>query len=80
MPLRLQTSYRPDGWLGILVGSRLYFDFSNEELAQANLPKLIKELGNRGKIHVPVTRAANGDVITDGEFELCGASDFVLCV
>ncbi|KAK7092888.1 uncharacterized protein [Littorina saxatilis] len=62
IPLRLQRGYRPDGWLGILVGSRLYFDFSNDELAQSNLPKLIKELGNRGKIHVAAARSANGDL------------------
>nr|KAG5697020.1 hypothetical protein BaRGS_005473 [Batillaria attramentaria] len=48
VPLRVQSGYRPDGWLGILVGSRLYFDFSSEAHAQNNLPKLIRELGNRG--------------------------------
>ena len=70
VPLRLQPGYRPDGWLGILVGTRLYFDFSKEDLATSNLPRLIKELGNRGKIHAPVARAAAGD-LADGRFQ-CG--------
>jgi hypothetical protein len=54
VPLRLQPGYRPDGWLGILVGSRLYFDFSTDDSAVTNFPKLVKELGNRGKVQVPV--------------------------
>ncbi|XP_076455483.1 uncharacterized protein LOC143290078 [Babylonia areolata] len=65
VPLRLQPGYRPDGWLGILVGSHLYFDFSNEDLYRSSLPKLIKELGQRGKIHLPpvakTSTSTNGD-------------------
>ena len=60
IPLRLQQGYRPDGWLGILVGSRLYFDLSSEDLLRTNLPKLVKELGIRGKINTPATKAADG--------------------
>ncbi|KAK3585803.1 hypothetical protein CHS0354_010584 [Potamilus streckersoni] len=50
IPLRLQPTYTPDGWLGMMVGTRLYFDFSDVSKLDTQLSKLIKELGNRGKI------------------------------
>ena len=49
MPVLLQPSYVPDGWLGILVGARLYIDLSTEEKLDTNIPRLIKELGKRGR-------------------------------
>ena len=30
MPIRMQRDYEPDGWLGILIGSRLFYDFSGK--------------------------------------------------
>lgn len=50
IPLRLQHEYVPDGWLGILVGTRLYFDVYTENLLEAQIPRLVKELRDRGKI------------------------------
>ncbi|XP_041350494.1 uncharacterized protein LOC121369460 [Gigantopelta aegis] len=64
VPLRLQHKYQPDGWLGMLVGSRLYFDFSSEELVDKQMPKLIKELGTRGFIERPLEDAIDGIPIT----------------
>ena len=26
VPLRVESKYRPDGWLGALIGNKLYFD------------------------------------------------------
>ena len=49
VPLLLQSGYAPDGWLGILVGTRLYFDLSSEEMVDVNINKLVKELGSRGR-------------------------------
>jgi len=31
IPLLLETDYEPDGWLGLLVLPKLYFDFSVPE-------------------------------------------------
>ncbi|KAL8570158.1 hypothetical protein ACOMHN_030955 [Nucella lapillus] len=61
VPLRLQQGYRPDGWLGILVGSHLYFDFSSDDLARTNLPKVVKELGHRGKVTMAFAKAVTDD-------------------
>ncbi|KAL4228744.1 hypothetical protein ACF0H5_011787 [Mactra antiquata] len=63
VPLRLQREYIPDGWLGILVGTRLYFDIYEEDQLDIQIPRLVRELRNRGKIqaldetmdsHVPI--------------------------
>ena len=46
IPLRLEAGYKADGWLGIMVGTKLWFDFiKNFKGASAGL---IKELGNMG--------------------------------
>ena len=31
----LETSYRPNGWLGIMLGSRLYYEFTEAALGNA---------------------------------------------
>ena len=30
VPVLLQNGYRPDGWLGILIGSKKFYDFSGK--------------------------------------------------
>ncbi|XP_070554353.1 uncharacterized protein [Ptychodera flava] len=49
IPIRVQSNYTPDGWLGIMVGAKLYFDFSTEDYFEKHFPNLVKELGERGK-------------------------------
>ena len=51
VPLRLQQDYLPDGWLGIMIGTRLYFDVHSEEIIDLQIPRLVKELRDRGKIN-----------------------------
>jgi hypothetical protein len=53
IPLRLQHRYVPDGWLGMLIGTRLYFDISNEDKIDQQMDNIMKELGTRGKIGIP---------------------------
>ena len=33
VPLMLEPSYRPNGWLGIMLGSRLYYEFTEAVLS-----------------------------------------------
>ena len=42
--------YVPDGWLGILVGTRLFFDLTGEDRLETSLPRLVRELGDRGRV------------------------------
>ena len=49
IPCRLEFRYDPDDWLGIMIGNRLYFDFSREEKFEQSIQGLIREIGKRGK-------------------------------
>ncbi|XP_062617783.1 uncharacterized protein LOC134279406 [Saccostrea cucullata] len=50
VPLRLEPRYVPDGWLGLIIGTKLYFDFTAEKRFDFMVGNLIKELGSRGRI------------------------------
>uniref|UniRef100_H2XPZ8 TIR domain-containing protein n=3 Tax=Ciona intestinalis TaxID=7719 RepID=H2XPZ8_CIOIN len=47
VPLLLDESYKPDGWLGALVGMQMYFNFSDASLFEANCPKMIKTISSK---------------------------------
>lgn len=49
IPLLMQKGYKPDGWLGILKGSKLYIDFSGKYSFEEQIQKLLAELGGRGR-------------------------------
>ncbi|KAL9971693.1 hypothetical protein ACROYT_G017892 [Oculina patagonica] len=49
IPLMMQRNYQPDGWLGMIVGTKLWFDFRNRYSVEAGVGKLLKELGGRGR-------------------------------
>ena len=70
IPLMMQRKYKADGWLGMLVGTKLWIDFQSKHVTDAGVGKLIKELGGRGKdVDVtdgptePVVRRVEADVI-----------------
>ena len=42
IPLMMERSYSPDGWLGIILGSKLWMDFRNEPTV--GIHQLIKEM------------------------------------
>uniref|UniRef100_A0A1I8IB28 TIR domain-containing protein n=1 Tax=Macrostomum lignano TaxID=282301 RepID=A0A1I8IB28_9PLAT len=49
VPLVMEPKYQPDGWLGLLMGSKMFYDFSDEDLFEESFANLLKELGGRGK-------------------------------
>ena len=55
IPLMMENKYRPDGWLGFIVGSKFWIDFSEKQKLDVNADKLVRELENRGKITVQDT-------------------------
>ncbi|XP_055957324.1 uncharacterized protein LOC130010374 isoform X3 [Patella vulgata] len=42
IPILMETDYEPDGWLGIIRGSKLWYDFSDDQLMNANMGRLLK--------------------------------------
>ena len=47
IPLKMQRNYTADGWLGMLVGTKLWIDFQCKKDIYSGVGKLIKELGGR---------------------------------
>ncbi|XP_070182482.1 uncharacterized protein [Littorina saxatilis] len=48
IPLMMQKKYRPDGWLGAILGAKLFFDFSGKYPFDKSMQGLLKELRGRG--------------------------------
>lgn len=62
IPLMLQKKYRPDGWLGIILGAKLYFDFSGKYRIQKPWQGLLKEL--KSLEHVDQMKSSNTSMLT----------------
>ena len=43
-PVRCQERYEADGWLGLVLGSKLYYDLSNADSFNQNLSGLLKDV------------------------------------
>ncbi|XP_072051356.1 uncharacterized protein [Amphiura filiformis] len=41
IPLLIEDGYQPDGWLGLLQGTKLYYNFYSDELMKTELPRLL---------------------------------------
>ena len=70
IPLMMQRNYKPDGWLGMLLGTKFWIDFNSKHIVKTGVTKLIKELGGRGKdVDVtdgpsePVVQAVQADIV-----------------
>ncbi|XP_066297281.1 uncharacterized protein [Branchiostoma lanceolatum] len=68
IPLKLEDGYRPDGWLGFLVGARLYFNFDCKDSFEDVMMRLMKEIGDRGKHRSSEVKKV--DAVTELEVEL----------
>ncbi|KAK6182097.1 hypothetical protein SNE40_009859 [Patella caerulea] len=42
IPILMETDYEPDGWLGIIQGSKLWYDFSDDQLMNSNMSRFLK--------------------------------------
>eukprot|EP01050_Picozoa_sp_SAG11_P014886 SAG11_NODE_1878_length_4131_cov_81.001984_1_plen_1376_part_11 len=54
VPLMLVDGYRADGWLGMLIGTRMWYGFygavlSEDGLFEAKVSELCRDLGDRGR-------------------------------
>jgi len=46
----LEASYKPDGWLGILLGQKIYYKFESDGSGfDSKFKELTRALGNKGK-------------------------------
>ncbi|KAJ7387417.1 hypothetical protein OS493_004412 [Desmophyllum pertusum] len=66
IPLMMQRNYKADGWLGMLVGTKLWIGFQSKQVIDSGVGKLVKELAGRGK-YIDVTDGPTEAVIRPSE-------------
>ena len=49
IPIILERNHKPDGWLGMLVGSKVWLDFTEESKFDDHMKLLMRQIGERGK-------------------------------
>ena len=49
IPITLERNYKPDGWLGMLVGSKVWLDLTQESKFEGHMQMLMRQIGNKGK-------------------------------
>lgn len=49
IPLMVEPRFQPSGWLGVIVGTKLWMDFRKVQNLEAGTSHLIRELGKAGK-------------------------------
>ena len=66
----MERNYKGDGWLGIIVTGKMWFDFQSKHALEQSVTKVIKELGGRGKDvdvtdgpYEPVVQAVQADIV-----------------
>jgi DNA-binding transcriptional MerR regulator len=65
LPLMMEKGFSPTGWLGLLVGTKLYFNFhpaavETEDLFLQQIEQVVRSLGERGKPKVGGGRVSEG--------------------
>ena len=45
----MDPHYKPEGWLGMVLGTKFWIDFRNATSEKDSISRLIKEIGIRGK-------------------------------
>ncbi|KAK6476774.1 hypothetical protein HHUSO_G23263 [Huso huso] len=45
IPLMMQRNYKPDGWLGAVLGTKLWVDFTQKSIFEESMNQLIKLIG-----------------------------------
>jgi len=66
IPLMMEENYKPDGWLGILLGTKLWTDFTDGNLFEHKMKDLCSRLGNVCKAVEPMISPIRESVVTAG--------------
>ena len=67
IPLMGEAGYKPTGWLGALIGAKLYYRMDNKEQIEQNFPALVRTIGNKGRIRPPEETPAPAPKNAPGE-------------
>lgn len=79
IPLMMQENFKPNGWLGLLMGTRVWYPFWDAEtdddiLFERRVDAVVKEIGERGRsiVYVPQARQATGELSPTQPAAACG--------
>ena len=50
IPLKMQMNYAPDGWLGALVGAKLFIEFSGKYTYEDKITELLDRIRQEVKV------------------------------
>jgi hypothetical protein len=62
IPLMVEECYRPKGWLGLMLGTRLWYalyGLADDEMFNARVEQIAKEIGGRGKLTQPQSSSSS---------------------
>lgn len=63
IPLKMEAGYNADGWLGFILGAKLFFDFSGKYPFEDKMAGLLKELNSAMKtVHGKEVKATQQQV------------------
>ncbi|XP_033100617.1 uncharacterized protein LOC117104068, partial [Anneissia japonica] len=62
VPLMLEQEYKPDGWLGMILGTKLYVEFRGNYDFNQQIPRLTKQIGQKQGVKEVVTAVDSPDV------------------
>ncbi|ESO99950.1 hypothetical protein LOTGIDRAFT_230877 [Lottia gigantea] len=69
IPLIMERSYKPDGWLGMILGAKLFYDFSGKYPFESKIEGLLREISqklNLGDGAVAGPTGSKGVDVVDG--------------
>nr|XP_054771677.1 uncharacterized protein LOC129279601 [Lytechinus pictus] len=76
IPLQMQQNYKPDGWLGIMIGTKFYIQMSTMDEVISNVDRLKRELAGRGRVptmslstRLPSISSGDGAVAASSKFK-----------
>nr|XP_054752090.1 uncharacterized protein LOC129257722 [Lytechinus pictus] len=68
IPIMMEEFYRPDGWLGLIIGAKFYMDFSGRLVIEEEMSKLLREV----QMHAHEAKLTYNDDTDEGD--LAGVS------
>ncbi|KAK6186797.1 hypothetical protein SNE40_006068 [Patella caerulea] len=64
IPLILERNYQPDGWLGLILGAKLFYDFSGKYSFRSRIGGLLKDV--KIKVNGQLDSAPGAPTLTNG--------------
>ncbi|KAL4217626.1 hypothetical protein ACF0H5_022368 [Mactra antiquata] len=67
IPLKMEKGYYPDGWLGFILGTKLFFEFSGKYPFEKKMEELLKAISTERK---KVDSTDGGDIVIPSEIKV----------